>query len=79
MIIEIVDKVKLFWQHMKVAYNWQKNLTDICCQLLEFQIGESVFLKIYPMRGVAHFGSHEKLRQRMNGSFKIVKQVGQVS
>lgn len=79
MIIQtVVDNVNLIKQYLKVAKDQQKKQTDIQYRLVEFQIGESVFLKIFPIREAVHLASYEKLSMRFISLFKIMERVGQV-
>ena len=46
---------------------------------LEFEIGDKVFLKISPTRGVIRFGNRGKLSPRLIRPFEILEQVGAVA
>ncbi|XP_059284782.1 uncharacterized protein LOC132038074 [Lycium ferocissimum] len=46
---------------------------------LEFAIGDKVFLKVSPMKGVMHFGRKGKLSPRYIGPYEITKRVGKVA
>ncbi|KAL5562060.1 hypothetical protein UlMin_031807 [Ulmus minor] len=46
---------------------------------LEFEIGEKVFLKIAPMKGVLRFGKKGKLSPRFIGPYEILERVGKVA
>jgi hypothetical protein len=46
---------------------------------LEFKVGDHVFLKVSPMRGVMWFGKKGKLSPRFVGSFKITQRVGRLA
>ena len=46
---------------------------------LEFEVGDFVFLKISPTKGVIRFGSQGKLSPRFIGPFKILERVGEVA
>ena len=43
---------------------------------LEFEVGDHVFLKVMPKRGVVGFGKCEKLSPRFIGPFEILERVG---
>ena len=49
------------------------------CRPLEFEVGDHVFLKVMPKRGVVWFGKHGKLSPRFIGPFEILKMVGTVA
>ena len=46
---------------------------------MEFVVGDHVFLKISPIRGVMRFGKSGKLNPRYVGPFEILKRVGEVA
>ena len=46
---------------------------------LEFEVGDHVFLKVMPKRGVARFGKRGKLSPRFIGPFEILERVGTVA
>jgi hypothetical protein len=46
---------------------------------LEFEVGDHVFLKVSPMRGVMRFGKKGKLSPRFVGPFKITQRVGKLA
>ena len=46
---------------------------------LEFEVGDHVFLKVMPKRGVVGFGKRVKLSPRFIGPFEILKRVGIVA
>ncbi|GKA45179.1 hypothetical protein Tco_0737975 [Tanacetum coccineum] len=47
--------------------------------LYEFQVGDRVFLKVSPFRGVKRFGIKGKLSPRFIGPFEILERIGEVS
>ena len=46
---------------------------------LEFEVGDHVFLKVMPKRGVVGFGKRGKLLPRFVGPFEILERVGIVA
>ena len=46
---------------------------------LEFEVGDHVFLKVMPKRGVVRFGKRGKLSQRVIGPFEILERIGTVA
>ena len=46
---------------------------------LEFEVGDHVFLKAIPKRGVVRFGKRGKLSPRFIGPFEILERVGTVA
>ena len=48
------------------------------CRPLEFEVGDHVFLRVMPKRGVVRFGKHGKLSPRFVGPFEILERIGTV-
>ena len=46
---------------------------------LEFEVGDHVFLKVMPKKGVVRFGKGGKLSPRFIGSFEIIERIGTVA
>ena len=46
---------------------------------LEFEVGDHVFLKVMPKRGVVRFCKSGKLSLRFIGPFEILKKVGTIA
>ncbi|PRQ61047.1 putative ribonuclease H-like domain-containing protein [Rosa chinensis] len=64
-IIEITtDKVKVIRERHKMAQSRQKSYADKHRKHLEFQVGDWVFLKLSPWKGVVRFGKRGKLSPR---------------
>ena len=78
-IQQAVDKVKLIQERLLAAQSRQKSYADNRRRDLEFQIGDWVFLKVSPMRGVMRFDRKEKLSPRYIGPYQIVRRIGKVA
>jgi hypothetical protein len=65
------DKVLVIRERISVAQSRQKSYADNQRRPLEFKVGDGVFLKISPMRGVMHFGNKGKLSPRFIKPFDI--------
>ena len=72
---EMADKVHLIWERMKTAQSRQKSYADRRRRPLEFSVGDLVFLKVSPMRGVVRFGKKGKLALRYVGLFPVIGRV----
>ena len=46
---------------------------------LKFQVGNHVFLKASPSKGIMRLGKKGKLRSRFIGPFEILERIGQVA
>ncbi|KAL5558049.1 hypothetical protein UlMin_034260 [Ulmus minor] len=64
---------------METAQSRQKSYADKRRRPLEFQVGEAVFLKVAPMKGVMRFGKKGKLNPRYIGPFEILERIGKVA
>ncbi|GJV45656.1 DNA/RNA polymerases superfamily protein [Tanacetum coccineum] len=67
---------------VEFAYNnsWHASIKAAPFELLyEFQVGDRVFLKVSPFRGVKRFGIKGKLSPRFIGPFEILERIGEVS
>ena len=58
------------------AQSWQKSYADVLRRPLEFEVGDHVFLKAMPKRGVVRFGKRGKLSPRFIGPFEILERIG---
>ena len=46
---------------------------------LEFEVGDWVYLKVSPMKGVVHFGEKGKLCPRFVGPYRVLRRIGKVA
>ena len=72
-------KVKVVRDNLKIARDRQKSYADNRCRDFQFMIGDQVFLKISPWKGVLRFGRRGKLNPRFIGPYEIVSKVGPVA
>ena len=79
MIREMTEAVLQIRQRMQTAQNRQKSYADRRRRALEFAIGDQVFLKVAPMKGIMRFGKKGKLSPRYIGSFSVIERIGDVS
>ena len=73
------EKIKLIQQRIRTAQSRLKSYADTRRRDLEFQVGDHVFLKISPTRGVIRFGKHRKLNPRYIGPFEMLERIGSVA
>ncbi|GKU89641.1 hypothetical protein SLEP1_g3755 [Rubroshorea leprosula] len=79
LIQQATKKVHLIREHLRVAQSRQKSYADNRRRDLEFAVGEKVFLKVSPTKGVVRFGIRGKLSLRFIGPFEILERVGEVA
>ncbi|KAL5543511.1 hypothetical protein UlMin_007295, partial [Ulmus minor] len=76
---DTTNAVKKIQARMKFAQSRQKSYADKRRRPLEFQVGDSVFLKISPFKGIIRFGKRGKLNPRYIGPFEILERVGKAA
>ena len=64
---------------MLASQSRQKSYADPKRRDMEFQVGDHVFLRVSPLRGVRRFGKKGKLSPRFIGLFEILERIGQVA
>jgi hypothetical protein len=64
---------------MSATQSRQKSYADNQRRPLEFKVGDLMFLKVLPMRGVMWFGKKGKLSPRFVGPFEITQRVGRLA
>ena len=79
LIRDTSKKVSLILQHLLTAQSQQKSYADVRHRPLEFEVGDHVFLKVMPKRGVVRFGKRGKLSPWFIGPFEILERVGIVA
>ena len=79
MVKDVVDKVRLIRDRMGTAQSRQKSYADNRRRELEFNVGDHVFLKVSPFKGVMRFGKRGKLSPRYIGPFEILQRYGAVA
>ncbi|KAM0005912.1 putative chromatin remodeling & transcriptional activation CHROMO-DOMAIN family [Helianthus debilis subsp. tardiflorus] len=72
-------KIDLVRARLKAAQDRQKAYADRKRRPIEFQIGDSVLLKVSPWKGIIRFRKRGKLGPRYIGPFKILARVGKVA
>ncbi|XP_050935750.1 transposon Tf2-1 polyprotein isoform X1 [Cucumis melo] len=73
---EAIQKIR---SRMHTAQSRQKSYADVRRKDLEFEIGDKVFLKVAPMKGVLRFERRGKLSPRFVGPFEILERIGPVA
>ncbi|PNX87285.1 retrotransposon-related protein, partial [Trifolium pratense] len=72
MVQEAIEKVKVIQDRLVTAQSRQKSYADKRRRPLEFSVGEHVFLRVSPMKGILRFGRKGKLSPRFIGPFEIL-------
>ena len=71
--------MSLIRQRLLTAQCLKKCYADVRRRPLEFEVGDHVFLRVMPKRGVVRFGKRGKLSPRFIGPFEILERVGTIA
>ena len=75
----ISKEIEVIKRRLQASMDRQKKYTQNRRRPLEFEVGDQVFLKVSPMRGVIRFGKKGKLSPRYVGPFEIVEHIDEVA
>ncbi|WVZ66968.1 hypothetical protein U9M48_016118 [Paspalum notatum var. saurae] len=78
-IKEAEEQMQVVRENMRVAQSRQKSYADHRKRDLSFEVGDYVYLKVSPMRGLRRFKVKGKLAPRYIGPFKILAKRGEVA
>ncbi|XP_055826394.1 uncharacterized protein LOC129894772 [Solanum dulcamara] len=76
---DAMEQVHRIQGRLLTAQSRQKSYTDQRVRPLEFMVGDHVWLRVSPMKGVMRFGRKGKLSPRFIGPFEILARVGEVA
>ena len=79
LIRDTSEKVCLIQNRLLMAQSQQKSYANRRRRPLEFEVGDHVFLKVVPKRGVVRFGKQGKLAPRYIGPFEVLERVGTIA
>ena len=79
LIRDTSEMVSLVRQRLLTAQSRQKSYDDVRRRPLEFEVGDRVFLKAIPKRGMVRFDKRGKLSPRFIGPFDILERMGTVA
>ena len=74
-----IEKIQLIRDRLKEAQDRQKSYADLKREPIEYNVGDNVFLKISPWKGVLRFGKRGKLSPRYIGPYEVIERVGPVA
>jgi hypothetical protein len=69
---EAEKQIHMVRENLRVAQSSQKSYADHRRRELSFEVGDFVYLKVTPMRGLRRFKVRGKLAPRFIGPFKIL-------
>jgi hypothetical protein len=77
---DLVEEAEAIIHHIqdnfRAAKSRQETYANKRCRPLEFEIGDHVYLRVLPMKGMKRFGMKGKLAPRYIRAFPIVKKCG---
>ena len=73
MVVEAEEKVKIVQANLQAAQSRQKSYFDKRRDPLKFMVGDHVYLRVSPTRGVQRFGVRGKLAPRHVGPYEIIE------
>ena len=78
-MVKAEEKVKVVQENLRAAQSRQKRYFDKRRKPLKFNIGDHVYLRVSPTRGIQCFGIRGKLAPRYIGSYEIIEECGPVA
>jgi hypothetical protein len=79
LVSEVERKVKMIRKNLEAAQARQKSYHDKRRKPLQFEVGDFVYLKVSPTKGVQRFGIKGKLAPRYIGPYEIIEACGPVA
>ena len=79
MVQEAEEQVRLIQENLKIAQSRQKSYADKRRRPLVFEVGDHVYLKVSPWKGMQRFEIKGKLAPRYIGPYPIVERCGPVA
>ena len=76
---ETTEKIQVIRKRLKTAQSRQKSYANNRRRDIEFEIGDFVFLKVSPSKGIIRFGKKGKLSPRFIGPFEVLERVGSIA
>jgi hypothetical protein len=73
------EKVQVIWENLKIAQMRQKSYHDKGTAPRHFEVGDYVYLKVSPTKGVQRFGVKGKLAPRYIRPYEVIEVCGPVA
>ncbi len=73
------EKVQLIRDRLLTAQSRQKSYVDPKRKDVEFMVGNHIFLRVSPIKGIMRFGNKGKLRPHFIGPFEILERIGAIA
>jgi hypothetical protein len=79
LVLEVEERVRVITKNLEAAQARQKSYHDKRRKPLQFEVGDHVYLKVSPTKGVQRFGIKGKLAPRYIGPYEIKANCGPVA
>ena len=76
---EAEEQVQLIRERLKTAQSRQKSYADTKRRALTFAVGDFVYLRVSPLKGMQRFHVREKLAPRYIGPIEVTTRRGEVA
>ncbi|XP_017976410.1 PREDICTED: uncharacterized protein LOC108661929 [Theobroma cacao] len=76
---EATDKIQLIQDRLLTSQSQHKSYADHRRRDLGIEVGDHVFLKVSPIKGIMRLGKKGKLSSRYIGTFEILEKLGVVA
>ncbi|KAL0417133.1 UNVERIFIED_CONTAM: Transposon Tf2-11 polyprotein [Sesamum latifolium] len=76
LVQETVKKIQIVKKCLKAAQDRRKSYVDKHRREMEYEVGDKVFLKVSPWKGILRFGRQGKLSPRYIGPYEIIERIG---
>ena len=73
---QTVDKVNIIKGRLKAAQDRQKSYTDQHRREMTYEVGDKMFLRVSPWKGIIRFGKKGKLSPRYVGPYEVIECIG---
>jgi hypothetical protein len=81
--LDLVEEAEMIVSHIQdnlgATKSHQESYANKRCRPLKFVVGDPVYLKVSPMKGMKRFGMKEKLAPHYIGPFPILEKCGSVA
>jgi hypothetical protein len=78
-LLEVEENIKMVRENLKTVQSRQHSYADTRRRELSFEVGDFVYLKVSPIRGVRRFGVKGKLAPHYVGLYQILVKRGEVA
>jgi hypothetical protein len=78
-VVEAEATIRRIQENLKAAKFHQESYANKRCRPLQFEIGDHVYLKVSPIKGVKRFRVKGELSPRYIGPFSILEKCGNVA